>query len=268
VTDAANTGETSVNRYFIYLSYKGKHYCGWQIQPNGRSVQQTLEEALAICCRQAIPLTGAGRTDSGVHASLMVAHFDSPQALPELPALVEKLNRLLPPDIAVDKIVPVSATAHARFDALSRTYYYYVGVKKDPFRGDYVCPFRKLPDFAAMNAACRILYEYTDFTSFSKLHTDTKTNNCRITEAVWTCEGDVWKFTITADRFLRNMVRAIVGTLLDVGRGKLSTEGFRRVIEAKDRGQAGTSAPAKALFLAQIRYADELFTPAKDEICG
>lgn len=248
-----------VKRYFIYLGYDGKRYCGWQVQPNGPTVQACLEYALTTLLRQPVLVTGAGRTDAGVHARLMVAHFDWPETITNLAFLTEKLNRLLPKDIAVYRIVPVRPEAHARFDATSRTYKYYVTTRKDPFNYEWVCKIPGRLDFEAMNEACRVLFDYIDFTSFSKLHTDVKTNNCRIYQAVWEPEGDVWVFTIRADRFLRNMVRAIVGTLFEVGRGKLSTEGFRRVIEAKDRGRAGTSAPGHALYLADVTYPDELF---------
>lgn len=258
-----NQGEDSIfasmSRYFIYLGYNGKNYCGWQVQPNGVTVQQQLEEALATLLREPVPVTGAGRTDAGVHARMMVAHFDREEAIADLTFLAEKLNRLLPKDIAVYRIMAVCPEAHARFDAVSRTYKYYITTKKDPFNYERVCRIHGNPDFAAMNEACAILYEYIDFTSFSKLHTDVKTNNCRITHAAWEQEGDVWVFTITADRFLRNMVRAIVGTLLEVGRGKLNPEGFRKVIEAKDRGRAGTSAPGHALFLHNVTYPEKFF---------
>jgi tRNA pseudouridine38-40 synthase len=248
-----------VDRYFIYLAYNGKNYCGWQVQPNGPTVQQCVQEALGVCFRQVVGIVGAGRTDAGVHARLMAAHFDLEEKAGNLSVMTDKLNGLLPKDIAADKIVPVRTDAHARFDALSRTYNYYVTTRKDPFNNDFVCRLHGAPDFGVMNEACRELYRYTDFTSFSKLHTDVKTNNCRITYAGWEKEGDVWKFTITADRFLRNMVRAIVGTLLDVGRGKLSVQGFGSVIEAMDRGRAGTSAPAHALFLSDIVYPEDVF---------
>ncbi|RHJ81789.1 tRNA pseudouridine(38-40) synthase TruA [Parabacteroides sp. AM08-6] len=248
-----------MNRYFIYLGYNGKNYCGWQIQPNGITIQQCIEEALATLLRRPVPITGAGRTDAGVHARLMVAHFDWEEAIEDLPFLAEKLNRLLPKDIAIYRIVPVREDAHARFDATSRTYKYYVTLRKDPFNYDFVYRMHGKIDFEAMNKACPILSDYLDFTSFSKLHTDVKTNNCRISRAGWEREGDVWVFTIQADRFLRNMVRAIVGTLLEVGRGKLTVEGFRNVIEAKDRGRAGTSAPGHALYLTEVTYPDELF---------
>jgi tRNA pseudouridine38-40 synthase len=250
-----------VNRYFIYLAYNGQNYCGWQIQPNGLTVQQTLENALSVWFRRTVPVVGAGRTDAGVHARLMAAHFDREEKIEDLTFLAGRLNRLLPADIAIDKIVPVRQDAHARFDALSRTYCYYVATKKDPFNNGFVCRLHGNLDFGAMNEACRALYSYTDFTSFSKLHTDVKTNNCRILHAGWEKEGELWKFTITADRFLRNMVRAIVGTLFDVGRGKLTAEGFKAIIEAGDRGRAGTSAPAHALFLSGIVYPEDIFSP-------
>lgn len=252
-----------MNRYFIYLGYNGKNYCGWQIQPNGITVQQTIEEALATLLRKPAPITGAGRTDTGVHARLMVAHFDWDEPL-DTSFLSEKLNRLLPKDIAIYKVVSVRPDAHARFDATSRTYNYYITVRKDPFNFEQVYRMYGSVDIEAMNKACRVLYDYIDFTSFSKLHTDVKTNNCKITHAGWKQEGDVWVFTITADRFLRNMVRAIVGTLLEVGKGKLSIEDFKEIIEAKDRGRAGTSVPGHALFLTDITYPDELFKVTED----
>lgn len=248
-----------MNRYFIYLGYNGKNFCGWQIQPNGITVQQCIEEALAILLRRPVPIVGAGRTDAGVHARLMVAHFDWDEPFADLAFLTEKMNRLLPRDIAIYRIVPVKEEAHARFDAISRTYKYYITTRKDPFNYERVCKIAGELDFAAMNAACQVLFEYIDFTSFSKLHTDVKTNNCRIYKAGWGQEGEVWVFTVQADRFLRNMVRAIVGTLLEVGRGKLTVEGFRQVIEAKDRGNAGMSVPGHALYLVDVSYPEELF---------
>jgi len=257
-----------VNRYFIYLGYNGRNYCGWQVQPNGMTVQQALEEALATYMRREVPITGAGRTDAGVHARLMVAHFDWEDPITDTDFLTDKLNRILPKDIAVYRIVPVKPDAHARFDATSRTYKYYLTEKKDPFNYEWVYKVHGKLDFEAMNAVCPILYEYIDFTSFSKLHTDVKTNNCRISYAGWEKEGDVWVFTITADRFLRNMVRAIVGTLFEVGRGKLTPEGFRQVIEVKDRGEAGTSAPGHALFLEDIVYPDALFLTSNSPLCS
>ncbi|MDR2970239.1 MAG: tRNA pseudouridine(38-40) synthase TruA [Tannerellaceae bacterium] len=248
-----------MNRYFIYLAYNGKNYCGWQAQPNAPTVQQALEEALATYLRREVALTGAGRTDTGVHARLMVAHFDWEEPIADTGATADKLNRILPGDIAIHRILPVKPDAHARFDALARTYKYYLTEKKDPFNREWTCRVHGELDFEAMNAACSVLYEQTDFTSFSKLHTDVKTNNCRITHAAWAREGDLWVFTVTADRFLRNMVRAIVGTLLAVGCGKLTTDGFRKVIEHKSRSAAGTSAPGHALFLDNIVYPADIF---------
>lgn len=248
-----------MNRYFIYLAYNGKNYCGWQIQPNGMTVQQRIEEALSTILRVKTSIVGAGRTDAGVHARLMVAHFDAEEPIANLSLLTDKLNRLLPPDIALYKIVPVIPEAHARFDATYRAYKYYLTLEKDPFRFDQAYRYFGNLDFERMNEACKVLFEYIDFTSFSKLHTDVKTNNCRIMHAEWKPEGDLWVFTIQADRFLRNMVRAIVGTLLDVGRGKMDIAGLRRVIEAKDRCSAGISVPGHALFLVDVGYPDHLF---------
>ena len=248
-----------MQRYFIYLAYDGTSYHGWQVQPNGVSVQECLMKALSTLLRQPTEVVGAGRTDAGVHARLMVAHFDSPQALDEV-FMTDKLNRLLPPDISVYCLRAVKPDAHARFDAVSRTYRYYVTTAKVPFERQYRCRLYSEPDFDRMNEAAHTLFDYTDFTSFSKLHTDVKTNNCRIMQAHWERLDEVtWVFTIRADRFLRNMVRAVVGTLLEVGRGKLSVEGFRRVIEQKDRCRAGTSVPGCALFLEDITYPEDLF---------
>ena len=246
-------------RYFIYLEFDGSAYSGWQIQPHSPSVQQTLEQSLALFLRQDVSVTGAGRTDAGVHASEMVAHFDldEPQ---DCAWMQNKLNGILPADIAVHRIVPVKADAHARFDAIARTYKYYVTLNKSAFNRDYSWFLPNEPDFEMMNSSAEILMKTVDFTSFSKLHTDTKTNDCRVTEAKWDELPDGrWVFTITADRFLRNMVRAIVGTLMEVGRGKLTVDGFQRIIESKDRCSAGDSAPAQGLFLHKIVYPDNLF---------
>ena len=246
-------------RYFIYFSYDGAAYHGWQVQPNAITVQQVLEEALAKLVRQPVPLVGAGRTDAGVNAACMVAHGDFPGEIDEK-QLVYKLNKILPPDIAVNNVRRVKDVAHARFDALSRRYNYRVVTAKSPFSRRYAC--RVLPgvDFDAMNRAAEVLYEYNDFTSFSKLHTDVKTNNCKVTFAQWRqVDDNEWLFEIEADRFLRNMVRAIVGTLLLVGRGKLTIDGFRAVIENKARGEAGDSAMGEALFLVDVKYPNEIF---------
>lgn len=246
-------------RYFIYLSYDGTNYHGWQIQPNGDSVQETLMKALATFLRQEVEVIGAGRTDAGVHARLMVAHFDFEREL-DGAQVTDKLNRLLPPDIAVYKVCRVKQDAHARFDATYRTYKYYVTTRKDPFSRNYAWRLFNSLDFEKMNEAARTLFDYTDFTSFSKLHTDVKTNNCKIMHAKWTQVGETeWVFTIQADRFLRNMVRAVVGTLVEVGRGKMTIGDFKKVIENKDRCKAGSSVPGHALFLVDVGYPEELF---------
>ena len=248
-----------MQRYFIYLAYDGTAYHGWQIQPNGASVQECLMKALSTLLRREVEVVGAGRTDAGVHASLMVAHFDSDSPLDTV-FMTDKLNRLLPPDIAVYGVKRVRDDAHARFDATYRTYKYYVTTRKEPFNRQYAWRLFSEPDFGKMNEAAHTLFDYTDFTSFSKLHTDVKTNNCKIMHAAWTQVDEVtWVFTIQADRFLRNMVRAVVGTLLEVGRGKLTIGGFRRVIEQKDRCRAGTSVPGNALFLVDVAYPEETF---------
>lgn len=248
-----------MQRYFLYLAYDGTNYHGWQIQPNGISVQECLMKALATFLRTDIEVVGAGRTDAGVHAVLMVAHFDY-EGMLDLILLADKLNRLLPPDISVFKVLAVKPDAHARFDASSRTYKYHITLIKTPFNRMYMCRIHGSLDFERMNEAARRLYDYTDFTSFSKLHTDVKTNNCKITHAEWVqVTQSEWVFTIRADRFLRNMVRAIVGTLFEVGRGKVSVEEFCRIIEEKDRGRAGSSAPGHALFLTNVTYPESLF---------
>ena len=241
-------------RYFMRLGYRGAGFHGWQVQPHDPSVQQAIEEAMTTILRVPTPITGAGRTDAGVNARLMVAHFNTEQPIADVQRLVHSLNALLPAEISIDSITPVHDDAHARFDATSRTYKYFVVPRKDPFR--YPLSWKCPPglDFELMNEAAARLLDYTDFTSFSKLHTDVKTNNCRVTHAQWTHENEQWVFTITADRFLRNMVRAIVGTLVEVGRHKMSVEQFCQVIERKDRCAAGTSMPGNALFLWDITY--------------
>lgn len=257
-----------MQRYFIYLAYDGSHYHGWQIQPNGSSVQECLMKALSTFLRRDVEVVGAGRTDAGVHASLMVAHFDYEEknaetdedVLLDADLVADKLNRILPPDISVYRVCRVRPDAHARFDATARTYKYYVTTVKSPFNRQYRCRVYGSLDYERMNEAARTLFDYTDFTSFSKLHTDAKTNNCQVTHAEWTQVDEVtWVFTIRADRFLRNMVRAIVGTLLEVGRGKMTVDGFRRVIEQQNRCKAGTSVPGQALFLVDVEYPEELF---------
>ena len=248
-----------MNRYFIYLSYNGTLYHGWQRQPNVVTVQETLENALSTVLCQKIKITAAGRTDTGVHAEQMTAHFDFEEDF-NAENLVASLNSLLPPNIAVQRIIPVKPNVHARFNALSRRYEYRITFEKNPFRQDTLCRmFSPGLDFEQMNRAAQKLFDYTDFTSFSKLHSDAKTNNCKIMRAEWTEKPEGWIFVIEANRFLRNMVRAIVGTLFDVGRGKMSVEEFCRIIENKDRSLAGTSAPALGLFLVKVEYPENLF---------
>ncbi|SHF80766.1 tRNA pseudouridine38-40 synthase [Bacteroides luti] len=249
-----------MQRYFIYLAYEGTNYHGWQVQPNGVSVQECLQKALSTLLRVETEVVGAGRTDAGVHAKLMVAHFDSEKEDLNLALLTDKLNRLLPPDISVYRVCKVHPEAHARFDALSRTYKYYITSVKSPFNRHLKWRMHGSLNYELMNEAAKILFEYTDFTSFSKLHTDVKTNNCKIMQAEWIQEDETtWVFTVKADRFLRNMVRAVVGTLVEVGRGKMSIEEFRKVIELKDRCKAGASVPGHALFLVDIEYPAETF---------
>lgn len=243
-------------RYFIHLAYNGTPYHGWQIQPNASSVQETLENAFSLLLGETIGITGCGRTDTGVHASDFYAHFETEQELSdtELTQLTFKVNSFLSEDIRIYRIFVVNDDVHARFSATARTYQYHVSNVKQPFGKDFCHRVFYKPDIELMNQAANILFEYTDFTSFSKLHTQTATNNCTILYARWDMVGEEYVFTISANRFLRNMVRAITGTLLEVGRGKLSLDDFRKVIESKNRCNAGTSLPAKALFLTKVEY--------------
>ena len=222
------------------------------------AVQEVIEKALGMLLREFVSIVGAGRTDAGVHARMMVAHFDTEQEI-DINLLSEKLNRILPWDITIYRIVEVKPDAHARFDATSRLYRYYITTRKDPFLHHLKYKIHGELDADAMNICADILFEYIDFTSFSKLHTDVKTNNCKIMIARWDKQDEDYVFTIKADRFLRNMVRSIVGTLLDAGRGKLDTANMRRIIEAKDRCAAGTSVPGHALFLEGIEYPEDIF---------
>ena len=243
-----------MHRYFIELAYNGSGYNGWQIQPNAPSVQEAINHALSLLLKQDVNVTGAGRTDTGVHASFFVAHFESDVIIPHTKALVDKLNRFLGKNIAIKDIYAVLPDMHARFSAISRTYKYYIDKNKNPFTYPFSYRPHPLPDIRLMNEACERLMRYEDFTSFSKLHTDVKTNICHIMEANWEETDEQLVFTIKADRFLRNMVRAIVGTLLDVGQGRITLEQFQQIIERKDRCKAGTSVPGNALFLCDIEY--------------
>lgn len=249
-----------MQRYFIELAYRGTNYCGWQVQPNANTVQAELEKALSTLLRVEISTTGAGRTDTGVHASFFVAHFDSIQKnLNWDQKFLASLNEILPKDIAVKEIVAVLPDAHARFSALSRTYEYHLSRIKDPFSIDSSWLYKAPLSIDAMKEASNALLHFTDFTSFSKLGSDVKTNNCKIYFALWESQQSQLVFTIRADRFLRNMVRAIVGTLVDVGRGKLSVPQFISIIEARNRSMAGTSAPPEGLFLTNIEYPVNIF---------
>ena len=246
-------------RYFIEIAYKGTHFHGWQKQPNAKSIQETLEIALSVLFRQTIDLVGAGRTDAGVHARQLFAHFDMATSI-DIADSIYRINALVPKTIIVKEIYPVIPEAHARFDALSRSYEYHIALKKDPFSLDTTWQLiHKNFDLALMNQAAKMLKNYENFKSFSKSKTDVKTYNCTITRAYWEKKGDLLLFKITANRFLRNMVRAIVGTLLDVGKGKISLEAFEQIILSQNRSNAGASVPAKGLFLTQIVYPDKIF---------
>ena len=247
-------------RYFIFISYKGTSYHGWQLQPNAVTVQKILNEAMSRVLEEEITTTGAGRTDTGVHALFFCAHFESEASdIDTRRNLVFRLNRYLPKDISISRIRKVLPDAHARFSALSRTYKYYISSVKDPFREESAWFVHGNLDIDLMNQACTILMGQNDFTSFSKLHSDNKTNICKIFSALWDEELNGIVFTIRADRFLRDMVRAITGTMIEIGRGKMGLSEFREIIIASDRCRAGKSAPAKALFLAGIEYPDEIF---------
>lgn len=241
-------------RYFIHLAYNGTNYCGWQTQPELPTVQLTLEQALSTLLRQPIAIVGCGRTDTGVHASDFYAHFTTESAIDSCEQLTFKLNSFLPADIAIFDIFPVKDNAHARFDATARTYQYHVSDRRLPFKQGLYSRIYFHPDLDVMNQAAKVLMEYEDFTSFAKLHTQVKTNICHLTEAHWDEVGDEWVFTIRSNRFLRNMVRSVTGTLLDVGRGKLSLDGLRNIIERKDRCAAGVSMPPQGLFLMNVEY--------------
>ena len=249
-------------RHFINLAYLGAPFHGWQTQPDACSVQQTLEEALTMVLRTPVAVVGAGRTDAGVNASMMIAHTDLPCRVDEDSSLVRALNGIMGPSVVVRWIHPVHEGAHARFDATSRTYRYYAHLGRDPFVGPLSWQAPPTLDFGMMNRAAQVLLAPEDFTSFSKLHTDVKTNICHVAHAAWRPIDEPadlpgarrWVFESTADRFLRTMVRAVVGTLVEVGRGKLDVDGFRRVVEQRDRCAAGTSMPGEPLFLHNVTY--------------
>jgi len=244
-------------RYFIELAFKGTAYHGWQKQPNAVTVQDEVDRALSVVLKEQVETIGAGRTDTGVHARFFTAHFDSEAYDPACKSrFIYGVNSILPPDIAIKDVFPVAAGTHARFSALTRTYEYHIRKGKDPFETDYSWHYPQALDIVSMNQASGLLMQVEDFKSFSKYHTQTKTSICKVFNASWAEGNDTIVFTIEADRFLRNMVRAIVGTLIEVGNGKISREDFRQVILAGDRKAAAASAPAKALLLTKITYPD------------
>jgi tRNA pseudouridine38-40 synthase len=241
-------------RYFIKLAYDGTKYHGWQIQENANTVQAELEQKISIMLGKSINVVGCGRTDTGVHAREYFAHFDIEKLPFDENDLTYKLNRFLPSDISIYKIFKVNSNIHARFSAISRSYSYYINKMKNPFTKLYSYHHPAFLNIDKMNKAASFIMDYNDFTSFSKLHTQTATNICNVTEAYWEIKNDVLIFNITADRFLRNMVRAIVGTLLEIGKGKLESEEIKTIIEMKNRQKAGFSAPAHGLFLNKVKY--------------
>jgi tRNA pseudouridine38-40 synthase len=255
-----------MSRYFIQMAFDGSDYCGWQIQSNEKTVQQVLTHALSTLLKQEISVTGAGRTDTGVHASYFIAHFDagmpgkpnvkdsSGSFDPSSDKFIFKLNRFLPPDIVVYRIFEVPAEMHARFSAKYRTYQYHISTIKPLFNRNYSHYVYGKLNIDMIKSCCKVITETTDFTSFARLHSDVKSNHCKVTHALWKEIPEGYIFEITADRFLRNMVRSLTGTLLDAGHDKLDLKGFKVIVDAKDRGKAGTSAPAKGLFLVDIGY--------------
>lgn len=248
------------SRYFIFISFKGTSYHGWQVQPNSVTVQSIIDNALTVVLSEQVVTTGAGRTDAGVHALVFCAHFDSKSAdLDTKKNLVNKLNGYLPKDISVNGIRKVVSDANARYNTISRTYRYYISLMKDPFSDEASWYLHGNINLQKMNKAARLLLKYSDFTSFSRLDSGAKTNECRIYNAIWVEKKNQLVFTIKADRFLRNMVRAIVGTMVDIGFGRTGLGEFEEIILAKDRSKAGKSAPAKGLFLSAIEYPDEIF---------
>lgn len=243
----------NLQRYFIELSYDGTNYHGWQVQPNAVTVQEVLDRALSTVLRTPIETVGCGRTDTGVHATEFFAHYEVESSM-AIDKVVHSLNSVLPPDIAIKNIFPVDDEVHARFSATLRSYQYHIHFNKDPFKHGYSWLLRDEPDIDLMNQAAQIMMQYTDFSCFSKSNTQVKTNNCKISRAEWLRTDDGMVFHISADRFLRNMVRAVVGTLLMVGRKEVTPEGIREIINSKDRSNAGTSVPACGLYLTEVKY--------------
>lgn len=246
-------------RYFIELAYQGTCYHGWQMQPDAISVQEVLEKTLSLFFRKEIKVVGAGRTDAGVHAKQLFAHFDLDELI-DAKKIGYKLNSFLPKDISVQNIIQVADKAHARFDACSREYEYIISLRKNPFSQDLAYQMNSAPEIRVMNEAAKILLQYSDFQCFSRSNTDVKTYLCNVTKAVWEQDDFELKFTITANRFLRNMVRAVVGTLLNVGFGKITVDHVHEIIKSKDRSNAGASAPAHGLYLTKVCYPPSIFT--------
>ncbi len=244
-------------RYFIEIAYNGKNYFGWQRQPDQISVQQVLEETLSTLLREDLKITGAGRTDAGVHSKQLFAHFDFNE-IENTEDLVFRMNSFLPKDISVKNIFEVKDDAHARFDAVEREYEYIISLKKDPFLQDFAFQINNKPNVDLMNEAAKILLHYKNFQCFSRSKTDVKTYNCTIVKAYWETQNNTIIFTIAADRFLRNMVRAIVGTLLNVGYGKTSLEEFQNILVSRSREEAGPSAPAHGLYLTKVIYPNNI----------
>ena len=240
-------------RYFIKLAYSGTNYHGWQYQPNASSVQETMNKAVSTILNTEINLMGAGRTDTGVHSKEMYAHFDFEKSL-EIESVIHKLNSFLPKDITVYDIIPVPAAAHTRFDAVKRTYEYHINTFKDPFLQEQSWYFHQHLDIDLMNQAAQLLFDHTDFQCFSKVNTDVNTFDCTVFEAHWSKENEKLIFTISANRFLRNMVRAIVGTLINIGLHKITLTDFDAIIKSKNRDKAGFSVPARGLYLTKIEY--------------
>ena len=243
-----------MNRYFIKLAYNGSEFHGWQIQENAHSVQAEIADKLSLLLKEELNIVGCGRTDTGVHANEFFAHFETSNTLENSKELIYKLNSFLSDGIVIYDIYLVDNDMHARFGARKRTYKYYISQIKNPFNNHLSYYFNFPLNMEEMNRAAAMLFEYDDFTSFSKLHTQTATNNCKIENAAWMEQDGMLVFTITADRFLRNMVRAIVGTLIEIGRGKLKAEEIKTIIELKDRSKAGYSVPAQGLFLHKVEY--------------
>lgn len=250
-------------RYFLEIAYNGKNYFGWQRQPEQICVQQVLEEMLLTLLRKEIKIIGAGRTDAGVHAKQLFAHFDFDE-IQNKNELIFRMNSFLPKDISIKDILEVKEDAHARFDATQREYEYIISNEKNPFLQDFAFQINNIPNVDLMNEAAELLLHHRDFQCFSRSKTDVKTYNSTIVKANWEANNNTLIFTIVADRFLRNMVRAIVGTLLDVGFGKTSLEDFKAILKSKSREEAGASAPAKGLYLTKVVYPDDIFK-RKDE---